>query len=178
MKQFLAFMVLATTPLLGSLDFGYFYVQNAQVINGPTAGGVYSSVVWDQSKDEHTSDIHINPNDLDEIIIEDRGTYVAHFTILGHPSTVGQTTYRFALLLNGQLVPGSVYAVTADANDPIEELVGQVVFRVNSKDSVLRLVNDSVDASNVTLDNIAGHSGAADNVTASIFIEQLNKNRD
>jgi hypothetical protein len=178
MKKFLSLMLLAATPLMGSLDYGYFYVNNAQSIGGPTAGGLYSGVIWDQSNDEHSHDIHINSNNLDEIVIEDRGTYVAHFTTFGTPSTEGQTSYRFGLELNGELVPGSIFAVTANADDPIEELVGQVVFRVTEKDSVIRLVNDSADNANVTLANIAGHSGAANNVTASLYIEQIRKHRD
>src|ERR1700733_15535336 len=122
MKKFLALMLLATTPVLGSFDFGCFWVENVQTVDGPT-GGVYSAVVWNPSNEQNTHDIRINRSSQDEITIEERGTYIARFTILG--TAAPSTSYRFALELNGVIVPGGVFAVeTVSAG--VDELVGQV----------------------------------------------------
>ena len=181
MNKFLALMLLAAVPLVGKdhhdqhpLDYGFFYVQTAQTILGPTITPSFSGVVWNVNQEVHSRDVFINPNATDEIIIAEPGVYEATFTTFGTPS-VG-TNFRFALFLNNTIIPGSVYAANAPVGDVTQEIVGHVIFTVTTPNSVLELVNDSAVGTDVTLNNIAGETGAADNTTASLLIEQLRDN--
>lgn len=174
-------------------EFGYFYLTNNQLVEG-----CFGTVCWGDAGSVNTDDIFLSDQSIDQIVLKKKGYYLATYTITGFVSNPATSTtptqgpaccdkFQFALYLNegDQPIPGSTYAgstlsfnppsgVTIDDGECATEIVGQVIFRVNEKDSIIQLVNQSENS--VRLDNEAGTNQCykfGNNVSASIAIQRL-----
>lgn len=185
MNKLLAFLILAASPLFAAhvntndhllekgtrlTHYGYFYVTDEQAL-AAISGDTYACVEWNPAFALETHEVFLDSEDSCNIILEDKGVYLVTYTVTAENLTDGN--FKFALLLNGELIPGSIYgsSTTSDGDDDVEQLVGQVIFEVDSKNSALRLVNDT----NFEVDLVSISDGNGDSATASILIEKINK---
>ncbi len=170
----------------GHHKYGFFYITEEQIISGPDFSGptpVYDAIAWDQNLDVHSDDIHVSHTDNEVIVLDKKGTYLATFIISGYNDTQGEASYanfRFALELNGEIVPGSIYGVFVDqTNEEAAQLVGQAIFRTE-KWGHLRVINDTtitegLNGDTVVLVNVPAPSNDPFSTTASIVIQRLSE---
>lgn len=179
-------------------QFGYFYLTEEQLVEN-----CFDTVSWANAGSVNTDGIFIDSSNPDRIVLVKKGIYLATFTVTGNvvfisdataAATVATTTgiccdkFQFALYLNegDSPIPGSTYAgstlsfptsgttQTPGRGECSTEVVGQVIFRVNDRNSFIQLVNQS--ENNVELDNEAGTNCVqkfGNNVSASIAIQRL-----
>lgn len=172
-------------------EFGYFYITHDELVEG-----CFETVTWTDAGSVNTDDIFLAPHSIDQIILKKKGYYLATYTVTGfvsNPATTNTPTqgpvccdkFQFALYLNegDQPIPGSTYAGNTesvlgqsniDSGPCVTEVVGQVIFRVNERNSVLQLVNQSENS--VQLVSDAGTNNCSKfgpNVSASIAIQRL-----
>ncbi|MCE5316627.1 MAG: hypothetical protein LLG04_04610 [Parachlamydia sp.] len=178
-------------------QFGYFYLTEEQEVEA-----CFDTVSWANAGSVNTNGIFIDSSNPDRIILVKKGIYLATFTVTGTAIFISDANaaenvasvsgiccekFQFALYLNeGEFpIPGSTYAgstlsfptqvtQTPGRGECSTEIVGQVIFRVNDKNSFLQLVNQS--ENNVDLNNEAGTNWVqkfGNNVSASIAIQRL-----
>lgn len=180
-------------------QFGYFYLTEEQCVET-----CFDSVSWENAGSVNTDGIFIDSSNADRIVLKKKGYYLVTYTVTGEvffkngntadtANTPAQpepgccNKFQFALYLNEgyEPIPGSTYAGNNQNFNPpaapdyirgecATEVVGQVIFRVNEKDSFIQLVNQS--ENNVLLDNEAGTNCPQKfgfNVSASIAIQRL-----
>jgi len=178
-------------------QFGYFYLTEEQCVEA-----CFDTVSWENAGSVNSDGVFIDPSNADRIILKKKGYYLVTYTLTGEPflkNGTADTTdtpvqiencfakFQFALYLNEgyEPIPGSTYA----GNTPFlpcvgspngisgeipTEIVGQVIFRVNEKDSFIQLANQS--EISFLLDNEAGTCYPPKfgyNVSASIAIQRL-----
>jgi hypothetical protein len=182
MNKLLAFLILAASTLFsanvdanenflekGITHYSYFYVTNNQAL--PAISQSYACILWNTDFALETKEVFLDSDDNCNIILEDKGVYLVTYTVTAQNFT--NENFKFALLLNGELIPGSIYGSSttiSEGSDAIEQLHGQVIFKVTHKRSALQLVNNT--AYEVDLVSISGGNG--DSVTASIIVEKIN----
>lgn len=179
-------------------QFGYFYLTEEQCVEE-----CFDTVSWEDAGSVNTDGVFIDSANPDRIVLKRKGYYLATFTVTGEvfrkvaadgsnaaatPAVLGGICcekFQFALYLNegDQPIPGSTYAGNSqfvyDATAGVPgacstEVVGQVIFRVNDRNSFIQLVNQSENA--FLLDNEAGTNYPPKfgfNVSASISIQRL-----
>lgn len=186
-NKLLAFLILAASPLFAAhiettdqllkkdnyiTHYGYFYSTRQQEILGVDDNGNSDCVIWTRALALQTDEVFLDCANPCDIILEDQGIYSVTYIVTARNNNEN-TNFKFALLLNGQVILGSIYgaSTTFNGDDDVEELFGQVIFEVTRENSVLELVNNGND--NVVL--VSNSGGNGNTVTASITVEKINK---
>lgn len=156
--------------------FGYFWTTEQQALSAPVLSfpfNLYDGVSWNLDDKQRSEGIHVDHNNFEQIVIEYPGIYQVVYTVTARlDDSETSDNIRFALLLNGFTVPGSIYG-TEISSEGTEEIVGQVIVPITEKWSRLRLVNDSADNGDVVLESFGGIEDSLPSSTASIYIERI-----
>ena len=186
MKKLFTSMLLAAVTLFSVSAFadhhhhdprwGYFYNNSDDVVLSGAA------VDWYQGGSTESDGV-FNGNDTHNIVIEYPGTYLVTYILTIEGQTSLDTNAQFALFVNNSTSPvlGSIYATSeiGDGNTEagltfIDQLVGQAIVHITSRDSTLQLRNHS--EFDVILVNDAGTTNTnvwGNNVSASLLIHRI-----
>lgn len=156
--------------------WGYFYNNSDEVV----ASG--AAVNWSQGGSTESDGV-FNGSDTHNIVIEHPGTYLVTYILTLRGDTSLDTNTQFALFVNNSASPvlGSIYStsdigngLTEGGETFVDQLVGQAIVHITSRDSTIQLRNHS--EFDVALVNDAGTSDTAtwgNNVSASLLLHRI-----
>jgi hypothetical protein len=145
-------------------QFAYFAVTDDQIIEKPIKcdGDKYKfdAVTWGTHGgiSNHTDGIRIKDHRSKKIIIRTPGSYLVSYNV----SLNSLVSAGLGVLLNGVLMPGSIYTGT-------QGVAGHIVINVTKRNSVIEIVN--VTTSTILLNNSIVEP-IGEPVTADVYILQ------